>query len=59
MVVWKTLLIIVLGLILIIVILLLVFVVINPNTLSTKFSGLLESLDRAIKSLFDVSEWSW
>jgi len=57
MVTWKTILIIVLGVILIIVILLFVFGALKP--FEFKLSGLLEILDRAISSLFDVSEWPW
>jgi hypothetical protein len=51
---WKTLLILVLGLVLIIIALLFIFTAVEP--LPGKFSSLLEMLDRAISSLFDISE---
>ena len=54
---WKTLLIIVLGVIFIVVILLLIFGFFEP--FEPKFNDMLDSLNRAISSLFDVSEWPW
>jgi len=57
MITWKTLLIIVFGVILIIIILLVIFELLQPFPL--KFSGLLELLERAISSVFDISEWPW